>query len=432
MSVTLMYGYGKYIPILQAFKELTILIALATIIFSVHRAVKLDKIDKLVLAYAAYSMLYVVLPVGNFPLYEKLLAFKTLSFFPFIYFAGRLIRVASVNITEYFHYICLVTIAAAIVLVFEVVPYTHLQTVTGYADFNYYFYDLKPAGNYGLTWTFEIENGLKRFASFFANPLEHAASNLITLSALIALAVINKRIVLTRLLVVAFAATVFSVIFALSRASLASFFSIPYAYAWLAGKKRWLKIIHYGAAVGVLLFLLLLKGDLYDFIINSIDFSNSSSVAHLIEWQNGLDAIIQHPLGLGLGSSGRTAATAGLSVGGESQFIILSVQIGLIGLFLYLMIYFNIIITAARMYKSPGGKIHKTAVFVFLLKISLFIPLFTAEAESYLYISYIGWFFSGFLVNLKMQANDYRNRYPGFEAGRNRSEDNIGRDVQAI
>ena len=37
---------------------------------------------------------------------------------------------------------------------------------------------------------------------------------------------------------------------------------------------------------------------------------------------------------------------------------------------------------------------------VILIKIGLIIPLFTAEIESYIYVSYITWFLSGYMINL--------------------------------
>jgi putative glycerol-1-phosphate prenyltransferase len=48
-------------------------------------------LDKLVLAYFIWNLLYVFLPLGSFGIYDKLIAFKNVSFFPFIYFIGRLI-----------------------------------------------------------------------------------------------------------------------------------------------------------------------------------------------------------------------------------------------------------------------------------------------------------------------------------------------------
>lgn len=109
-----------------------------------------------------------LLPIGEYGLVDRLIAFKSTSFFALIYFAGRLFNPAHLYVNKYFHYILLVCIAAAVIVISEVLLDRHLQTLTGYGDYNYYFFNQEPTGDYGLTWTFELETGgLKRFASFF-------------------------------------------------------------------------------------------------------------------------------------------------------------------------------------------------------------------------------------------------------------------------
>jgi len=58
----------------------------------------------------------------------------------------------------------------------------HLQNVLDYGRFNLAINDIFPTGNYGLSWTFERQGGFARYAAFFSNPLEFAASLLLFLS----------------------------------------------------------------------------------------------------------------------------------------------------------------------------------------------------------------------------------------------------------
>jgi len=102
-------------------------------------------------------------------------------------------------------------------------------------------------------------------------------------------------------------------------------------------------------------------------------------------------------MGMGLGTSGRIAAMLGTNVGGENQLIIIGVQAGLIALSLYLFIYIYLLRTAFKMTGERKGKARKIAIFILLLKLGMIISFLTAEAESYVYISYITWFF--FRVN---------------------------------
>lgn len=407
LSVSNMLGFSKMVPVLQSFKEVSILCYLAYLIVNLKKRIQFHIIDVLMLVFFLYALIYIFLPLGSYGFFQKVLAFKSLCFFPVVYFTGRLIDPKSINLSEVLHYICLLSILAGAVLLFEVLINTHLQTFSGYADYNYYFFDQAPTGDYGLSWTFQIENGMKRFASFFSTPLEYAAATLLSVSALAALITDNNnRLHFNGFMVTAMVSTLFAISLSLSRASFASYFIIIYAYAFITDKKQILKFFYYSILLTVILLLFVtIKGDFFEFIINTFQFTNASSAGHIIEWLNGVQAMALHPLGMGLGESGRVSALAGLNTGGENQFIILGVQVGVIALAIYLFIYVKLISIAAKIIKERKGKIRKLAMFILLIKLGLIIPLFTAEVESYIYISYLLWFLSGLLINMISQKN---------------------------
>src|SRR5690606_8682424 len=113
----------------------------------------------------------------------------------------------------------------ALVLGFEILNEQHFQTYTGYADYNFYFFNQEASGNYGLSWTFETSTGLKRFSSFFANPLEFAAATLLALAVFAGLYTTDERRFKIDLIgIIALVATQLAIFFALSRSSLASYF----------------------------------------------------------------------------------------------------------------------------------------------------------------------------------------------------------------
>lgn len=403
LSVTFMYGFGFLVPIMQWFKEIALGLAFVIVLLSLKHKPKLHLLDKVMLVYFSYIALYVLLPLGDVSVKEKLLSLKSLAFFPFIYFTGRLIEPKRVNLNRYFQYICLVALPAAAVVVWEKVTYTHFQTMTGYADYMRYFFDQEPTGNNGLTWTFEAaNNGPKRFASIFANPLDHAAGTLTFVCAILALITTDtKKIRVTKFLLIAFVCSLCSIMFALSRASFASYFIIIYLYAYITNRRSWLAVFHYGALAIVLLFLVFMSGDMYEFIIETLNFTNSSSLYHILQWMEGIQAVAAHPLGMGLGATGNFASMQGNNIGGESQLIIIAVQCGLIALGLFLAIYFFLIRTALRMAKGATGKPKRIALFVLLLASGMIIPYITAEAMTYVYVGYILWFFAGLMINIR-------------------------------
>lgn len=401
MSLSFVLGFKSLIPAFQPIKELLVLTILGLGIYQMKEKIKLNAVDYLMGAYFFYTLLYVVVPLGDFGLADRLSAFKSTSFFPLIYAAGRLVHSEKVNIGKYFHYILIVAIAATAVLIYEVISDQHFQTVTGYADYNFYYFGQEPTGNFGLTWTFETETGFRRFASFFSNPLEYAAATLLALAVIAALYTDDENnLKISVFGQLALVSSFIAIVAALSRAPLASYFAMIYVYAFITRKGYMLKIFHYGFIAAVLYFIFLIQNeDIYSFVVDTITFQNASSVGHIIEWLAGIDAMIKQPLGLGLGSSGKVAGMLGLNVGGENQFIIIGVQAGIIALILYLLIHAYLMVYTYKWIKILKGNERKIAIMLFLFKIGSIVPLLTTNFENYSYVIYISWFLSGIFIN---------------------------------
>jgi hypothetical protein len=171
-------------------------------------------LDRLMLLFFLYVGVYIFLPLGSFGLFDKIVAFKNICFFPILYFIGRLLTIEALWISKLQKLIMFLSLAAGLVLVGELLIDTHLQQFTGYASFYEKYFLFDPAGNYGLSWTFEIEGGIKRFASFFANPLELAASTLITAPVLMALYTSGEHKKESRLFTLTILSLLLSVVFA--------------------------------------------------------------------------------------------------------------------------------------------------------------------------------------------------------------------------
>ena len=211
----------------------------------------------------------------------------------------------------------------------------------------------------------------------------------------------------------ALAATVVSIILALSRASFVSYFIVIYVYALLFKKKSILRLFHFGFLVCVLYFLFLIQNDeIYDFIIGTLTFADASSVGHIIEWLDGINAMIQNPLGLGLGNSGRVASMTGVNVGGENTFIITGVQTGIIAMLLYLFIQLSLIRYPYKWIKRLRGKERKVAVTLFLIKVGSVISLLTTNLEVHSYVNYLSWFLCGLFINIIINRESIEKRKP--------------------
>jgi hypothetical protein len=410
MSVAVLFNVDFVIPYIQLSKEIIVLFALFVLLLKNKFYFILTRFDKILLAYLIIIFFYTLLPIGQSSLYQRIVAMKSIAFFPFVYFVGRLIPSEKINLNKAFRFVCIVSILAAIVILIEVISDKHLQASTGYAEFILKYFNQYPSGNYGLSWTFETDNGLKRYASFFSMPLENAAATLVTISVVFSLAITNlNKIKLDKYLYLTLIATCILVVYAISRASLLSFLLIFYFFSIISKNNPLRKTLNYFFIILILFFLISINGNLKDFITSTIMFTNSSSLTHLIAWTESISTILNNPFGIGLGTSGNVGNTANFSIGGENQFFIIAIQVGVISMLIYAYLYYYIIVIAKAAFEKYSGKIKKLALFIFLVKISLFIPALTSEIESYIYISYFTWFFSGYLINLLSNNNILTN-----------------------
>lgn len=401
-ALSIVYGYKlkSWIPVLQSCKELLIVLALIVAIWNYRKKLIPHRLDSWILAFLGYTALYVILPIGKYDVLQKLVALKSLSFFTIIYFVGRLLDTSNFSLQKILYAVGVLAFFAACLLVFEVVTYTHFQTHIGYAFFNQDYYGLDVGGHYGLSWSFEINDGLKRFASFFANPLELAGSTLVATSLWLAVYTsASNKLEITKTGWIIAGLTLFALLTALSRSSLAGYFILLYAYALITRKKEILYFIYALVGIGVVyLFYVLNDRNVYEYIISTIQLSDSSSIGHVLEWLEGIQSIVTSPLGLGLGESGRVAAAVQENVGGENQFIIVGVQTGIISLLLYVGIYVVVVSACYRAYKLYEGNTKKMALALFVLKLSFIFPLMTSNFDSYSYILYLTWLLTGIFI----------------------------------
>jgi hypothetical protein len=398
-SLTVLHQAGMdwLLPFFQYSKEAIILLLFSMLLLRMDQWPQLNRLDRLILIFFVWNVLYVFLPLGSYTFYEKVIAFKNMAFFPLVYFIGRWLDLRQFWLSKLQGMIMLLAILSALVLLIEIFMGTHLQAFTGYAAYYRNFFNVEPAGNYGLSWSFEIEGGVKRFASFFANPLEHAASSVLTAGVLVSYAA-QQTIPEKKFFGLALFCSILTVVFALSRASMAGYLLASYLFFLINGNKKILWVYHGVFLLSVLTLVYLFSNDIItDFFLNTISFTNSSSLSHLLEWIDGIEAISQHPLGLGLGESGRVAGEFGLNIGGENQLIIIGVQSGLIALVLYVWIYALIIQWSARLFLYSDGVNRQLGILLFVFKTGLIVAVLTAAVESYLYVSYTGWFLTGIM-----------------------------------
>ncbi len=385
-------------------KDLVFFIGFFVFIFGkdksfINREWQLTLLDKLFLGFMTITLAYTFIPLGESSLLSKLIYAKNTFLIGIVYFLGR-----HTNIDKYRWrfivkaLICL-TVGSFLLAFSEKIFGTHFQSVLDYGRFNLVMNDIFPTGNYGLSWTFERQGGLPRFASFFSNPLEFSASLLLLfsvgLNSLLRSKYNNNRLVFLGLLLL----VIFCLFFSYSRGAIIASGIILFFTLFLEKQYSLLRIfLVLFIVLGTYIFFFSNK-ELQYFVLDTLNFNNTSSLGHLLEWLEGINSMLQNPMGIGLAMSGNAnGVDQALKISGENQFLIYGVQMGFLGLLIYISLLFKGIRDSLKVFKYSGKQHIKSISYVVAAtKIGLLIPLFTANAELYLFVTLITWFLIGFI-----------------------------------
>jgi O-antigen ligase/polysaccharide polymerase Wzy-like membrane protein len=389
------------VRMIQYSKEIVLLYGLLIWLLGKKRnlnsRLEFSNLDWAFILFTALSFVYFLLPLGEATIVGKITYFKNIFLMSLVYFFGRNVDISLRQWKTIFGTIFIITAFAFLVVIMERFFGRHFHSVIGYAKYNLGVNNIEPQGNYGLKWTFEAQAGQPRYASFFSNPLEFAASLLISFSLSIYYFIsVNNRSnqykYLTLLLM-----TVICLLLAYSRATMVAFVGVLFIIALLL---KYYKVVIYtflGLFIMTFYILFFAPDDTRYFVNDTLTFQNSSSITHVIEWAEGIESIVTNPFGIGLAMSGNAGGVEDdLKVSGENQFLIYGVQLGIIGMLLYLAIFIIGIIHAWRAFRMVDSTEQQTIPFVAVcVKFGLILPLLTANVESYLYVSLFSWWLIG-------------------------------------
>ncbi|WP_226389690.1 O-antigen ligase domain-containing protein [Penaeicola halotolerans] len=408
-NISLVYevtGLQIAVQFFQYTKEIIMLAALVVLFFYhpkvLQKQFRLIAIDYVFLTFLGLCTLFLVLPIGDSSFVQRLLYYKGILLFSVAYLVGRNLQLKPDEIKQLLHLILWVGVATLAFNLLEVfVLDAHLQQFTGYAKWNSDINEIDPTGNYGLTWTFESSSGKRRFASFFANPLELAASSLLTFSTALILFLkspyrTNRAIYAAMILV-----AVLTLYFSFSRAAFGALFLL---IAFTAVVFRLYKLIGLGILtfLGLVIYIFFFApDDLRYLVIDTLTFSEPSSLGHAIEWFQAINQMVINPEGIGLAMSGNAGAVDDeLKVGGENQFLIYGVQIGVLGLLLYLILTYLSIKVPLKVYRTYPDVMYRLIPFIVCtVKVGLLLPLFTSNLDIFIHISLLTWCLLGYSVS---------------------------------
>lgn len=121
-------------------------------------------------------------------------------------------------------------------------------------------------------------------------------------------------------------------------------------YVLLEKKKNIFMIIVFIATLGCLLFFIVLIANpdntIVNYLIKTITLEDSSSLGHWNSWVEGINFIANNPFGIGLGIAGpKASALTGEFLNVESSYFLIAYELGIIGLFVFLIFNMSILWT---------------------------------------------------------------------------------------
>lgn len=357
------------------------------------------KADKVGLAFMSLVVIFWLLPIGPATAINKLIYFKNTALVAIMYFLGRNMVLERRAVYLICHGVLVVIVLAFFVGSLEQFFNTHLQTLIGY-EAHYVAAGGDPTGDYGLTWTFQAASGAKRFAAFFAAPLEMGVFANLAFATSFVLFRQNRKY---RLIYVFTAlASVACLFYSHSRAPIAGFFLMLTFLSYVFGYFKYL-VYAFVAALSFVLYLYFFGSkDLWYFFVDTLTLADSSSAGHVLEWLIGVESMLSSPQGIGLAMSGDAGGVIDeIHVGGENQFIIYGVQLGVLGLLLYGLLVYYSIKYPLKAYKQNQGK--DTSIIPFIaatFKASFLVSLMAANAENYVFVTLFSWWAVGYSIQL--------------------------------
>ena len=399
------------VTIIKLSKDIIFVYAFIIFLFgkNIHlfkRIFKFSLVDKLILIFNLIVTIYALIPLGEADIFSKLIYAKNLYIISITYLVGRNIKIDKVFFNTIKKILKYLILSLTFFLCFEFILSTHFHSMIDFSNYNIIVNEIDPQGNYGLSWSFESQGSSARYAAFFADPLELSASLLLLTSLLIYNFWNNKRNISYFLIFMVLTAFFFS----FSRGAIVASIGIVLFGLLLNKNYKILLIIFTFFILSTISLIYFGSEEIRYLLIDTLKFENTSSLGHLVEWIEGILSIFENPFGIGLAMSGNASGVdQAIKVGGENQFLIFGVQMGIVSVVVYMLILFYIIKRGSYVYLKTSNFDKHISFIVVCTKFGLLLPLLTANAELYLFVSLSTWFFAGYIesryIELKFEKN---------------------------
>jgi hypothetical protein len=341
---------GIHMNIFKSWKDLLLLVALLYWGFNIMKnPERIEFKDKKVIIFsglfAVFELLYIVLPIGPANFIQKIYSFRTDTIYLFFFILGFLLRnLEIIKIQRVVLYTGL--LFSFIGIIERIISPIPLLIWLGMPDYTFYMTGGLPQTLGGLPYTYWAVGGIRRVGSLLLNPLDFAAFSLFALPTVLIIKNGTKRIAAAIILGI-------GIIFSLSRMPIMilGLFIVGFLISKVKNIK---KVLVLSSTILGILFILILAifGEFRSYVINTVTFKEPSAEGHMNEWLMAIENISRHPFGMGLATSGSAGARYGNFGGGENQYLILGVQLGWLGVAIFILMICSILIFLVKTYKE--------------------------------------------------------------------------------
>lgn len=424
LTLVVLYYFSRssfLVSVVQPWKEILLVLGISLVM--AHQAGRLHRIrmrpmDALMLCYFGLNVIYLIWPWDT-PFVTRLYGFRSLAILVMVYFLGRIIPLSDRRQKQVLVAFLLLAIVSGVAAVIDalILPENWPAQIGLLNYLNRFSFGESGAqytAPYGLPWTFWTSTGQRRASGFFANPLDLAASIHLTGVASLVIALRAKPRTKMRMLAsLGFLCAFIALLLSISRMSIAVFVLECLLATWLLHRFSITFSMVVLFAIG---FVAILFTPIGEFIVETVTLRNASLLGHLREWQAGFIAMMQAPLGMGPGVSGIVGARFGTQVGGENQYIIIGVQLGILGLLLYILLQYFAVRDAILLYNRSEGWTRSLALIVGVSRVGLALIAITANTELYLFSAYISWWLVGWMHQVPLRRKYLREQYASKES----------------
>lgn len=392
---------------LKAWKD-AIILALAVksawLLFTRKAEIRWSALDLLLLAFLALNAMHALWPKGPGDWQASLQGLRVNVYFVLCFYFGRIFAVQAVQIRAVLKGLVILGAVAALAAMAEKIFGLAVELPAwGYVDY------LKTAFNqtfptpYGLPFTYWIEGKtVWRTGSFFLGPLDLSYALLLIIPATTVCYLSEAREKKRRLLLGALGLQLLAAGLALSRSALAALAVELAVMAWYGRnfRQEFLRALAVAAIVFTGLFGLYHQ-ELHVLLARTAALQEDSTAGHVEEWKQGIESMQNQWLGTGLGTKGFAGSRAQKAPGGENQYLILGMELGLAGLVLFVCILAGILLQLGKIIsRPPWGLRRRLALAVAACMLGLGLVGLTSQVYLNNFAVFLCWWLAGWTQNV--------------------------------